>query len=128
MHILFADDSLATRDLYSVALLRAGHTVCFAHDGEQAVTAVEGERFDAIVLDVRMPAISGWEALSCIRQLSNGATVPIVLFSGMAESSDLSRAEAEGATTLVAKPALPHELLAAIERLTAKQQSESTGL
>jgi len=122
MHILFADDVNDTRHLYGLAIHMAGHTVRIVSNGIEAVAAVNKEVFDAIVLDIQMPVMNGWEALHRIRQLPHGATVPIALFSSSMESSEIDRAKVEGADTLIFKPVMPDVLLMVIQDLVEQQR------
>lgn len=125
MHILFADDINDTRHLYGLAIHMAGHTVRIVSNGIEAVAAVNKEVFDAIILDIHMPVMNGWEALRRIRQLPHGATVPIALFSSSMESSEIDRAKAEGADTLIFKPVMPDVLLMVVQDLV-EQRGKAT--
>jgi CheY-like chemotaxis protein len=85
MKILFVDDMPDTRMLFSIAFERQGHLTRAAADGMEAVEAVRGEPFDAIVMDVEMPRMNGWDATRHIRQMPNGQNVPILIFTGYGE-------------------------------------------
>ncbi|MDF2440427.1 MAG: two-component system, sensor histidine kinase and response regulator [Abditibacteriota bacterium] len=122
MHILFADDVSDTRHLYGLALHMAGHTVRIVSNGIEAVAAVNKEAFDAIVLDVQMPNMNGWEALHRIRTLPNGVDVPIALFSASMESSEVESARERGADTLIFKPVMPDVMLMVLQELVDQKQ------
>lgn len=115
MKILFVDDVPDTRMLFSIAFTRQGHATRVAADGVEAVTAVREEVFDAIIMDVEMPRMSGWDATRHIRQLDNGQNVPILMFTGYNE--DPKKAIEAGANGLVFKPLVPQELLLRLEQL-----------
>ena len=127
MHILFADDTRDTRDLYALGFALAHHTVRLAFDGVQAIAAVERDRFDVIVLDVQMPVVNGWQALGQIRALPNGRDVPIALFSAVAQPGDLERAQVAGAATLIHKPIMPNVLLMVLKELVARGTDAKVG-
>ena len=112
MKILFVDDVPDTRMLFSFAFEMHGHPTKVASDGVEAVEAVRNEAFDAIVMDVEMPRMSGWDATRHIRQMANGQNVPILMFTGYNE--DHSKALEAGANGLALKPLAPQELLSRI--------------
>jgi len=118
MKILFVDDAPDTRSLFSVAFKIEGHSTRLAADGIEAVEAVEEEPFDAIIMDIEMPRMNGWDATSRIRQTPNGRDVPIVMFTGYNNDSDRHRALEAGANDLLHKPLLPNVLLSRISQLT----------
>lgn len=110
-HILFVDDLSDTREFYRLAFGMQGHSVHLAADGAAAVAAAESEKFDAIIMDVEMPEMDGWEAVRRIRALPDGRDVPIIMFTAN-DSTEARRKTAEvGADSLIAKPALPQQLL-----------------
>ena len=118
MHILFVDDMPDTCEIFRLAFGLQGHTVRLASNGEEAVDAVREEQFDAIVTDVEMPAMNGWEAVKKIRTLPNGTAVPIIMFTAYGRNEeDRMKALDVGADDLLQKPILPQELLKHIQRL-----------
>lgn len=119
MNILFVDDSISTCEVFSIFFKRANHTVRCANDGAEAMRAVEQEQFDAIVLDLEMPGVDGWDALHGIRELPHGGRVPIVLYSGSAMFMDCEMAAEAGADVVIQKPVVPQELLCRLELLAA---------
>jgi len=123
------------RALFNALAFRMdGHRVRLADDGAEAVAAVEEEAFDAILLDMLMPVMDGWEALCRIRHLPHGASMPIALFSAFVtrNEDEINQARAQGATTIFLKPIFPNEMLLMMEDLVkrhrrklAQQQSQS---
>lgn len=124
MKILFVDDALDTREIYRKYLTLHGHTVQVAENGVEAVTAVEAENFDVVVLDMAMPVMSGWEALDQIRLLPKGGDVPVIFFTAYFKRHIEERAIAAGANMVLSKPMMPAELLEAIQHL---QQARGSG-
>jgi CheY-like chemotaxis protein len=122
MRILFVDDVRDTRDLFRLAFGIQGHQTRVASNGVEAVAAVRAEEFDAVVMDVEMPEMSGWDATREIRSLDRGRVIPIILFTAYSAQEDHQRASQAGADTLLRKPILPHEVLSQIDRLQ-KQRS-----
>lgn len=123
MKILFVDDMPDTRNVFKLAFNLRGHQTRLAVNGVEAVDAVREEPFDAIVMDVEMPQLNGWDAVRQIRTLPNGDQVPIIMFTAYGNSDDLNRAKDAGADDLMQKPLLPQELLTRINALVAERGS-----
>ena len=116
MRILFVDDMRDTRELFQMALKLHGVETRLASDGSEAVRAVEEEHFDAIIMDVEMPRMNGWEAVRIIRTMQNGQDTPIIMFTAYGNGENHRRALENGANDLWFKPILPTEM---ISRLNA---------
>lgn len=117
MHILFVDDLPDTCEVFKLAFRLDGHTTRIAHNGIEAVDATQEENFDAIIMDVEMPQLNGWDAVQRIRLLPNGTQVPIIMFTAYGTQADRDRALEVGADDLMQKPVLPNELIARIKEL-----------
>jgi DNA-binding response OmpR family regulator len=116
VRILFVDDMRDTRELFRMVLTLHGMETRLAEDGREAVSAVEEERFDAIIMDVEMPRMNGWDAVRTIRTLANGRRTPIIMFTAYGNDENHQRALDIGANDLWFKPLLPTEM---ISRLNA---------
>ncbi|HVF11054.1 MAG TPA: response regulator [Abditibacteriaceae bacterium] len=116
MRILFVDDLSDTRDVFRIAFGLQGHSTRLAGNGTEAVDAVREEKFDAIIIDVEMPEMNGWDAVQEIRQLDNGRNVPIVMFTAYGNGDNERKAHAAGANGLVQKPISPPELISEVAR------------
>lgn len=112
------DDLPDTRDVFRLAFGIQGHNTELASNGREAVEAVEKERFDAIIIDVEMPEMNGFDAVQHMRNLDNGREVPIIMFTAYGDSAAQERASEVGADLLLHKPILPQELLLRIEQLS----------
>ena len=86
--ILVIDDASDMRELLSVMLGRAGYEVAVASNGKQGLTDFERLSPDAVLLDVGMPGMDGWEVLRRIRAQSD---VPVLMLTGMDASTDRRR-------------------------------------
>ena len=116
MHILLVDDVDDTRQLFSMAFVLAGHRASTAASGAEAIELVSRQRFDAVLLDIEMPDLTGWEVLELIRQLPFGEQVPVILFSAYHDSEKEERAAEVGAYALLRKPMLPQYVIAITEK------------
>ncbi len=112
--ILVADDADDVRRLVVRVLERNGYDVIEAEDGLQAVRAVFERRPDAIVLDVNMPRMDGWQTLERVREVSD---VPVLMLTAQAEELNKVRGLRAGADDYVTKPFGRQELLARVEAL-----------
>ncbi|MCW3016396.1 MAG: Two-component hybrid sensor and histidine kinase regulator [Solirubrobacterales bacterium] len=115
--ILVCDDDASVVEVVGAMLEQRGYRVIAAHSGEQAVERAMAERPDAILLDLLMPGMSGWETAAALKEHPETRAVPIVIL------SVLSPAEAEASGTPVAdwvqKPLDEAMLFAALERAVA---------
>ena len=119
MKLLFVDDTRDTRDFFRFAFELEDIDVSLAESGSEAVEKVRAEEFDAIIMDVEMPVMGGWDAVRQIRLLSNGRKVPIVMYTGYSGDSLRQKAKDAGADDILFKPLLPHEILSRIKHVRA---------
>jgi DNA-binding response OmpR family regulator len=111
------DDDALFRDAVSTILERAGYRPIEAATGEEALDVVERERPDVLVLDVRLPGISGHEVCQKLRS-AGGESPPVLLVSGeRVESYDRVAGLLVGADDYLVKPFAADELLARVHAL-----------
>ena len=70
LRVLFVDDEQAIRDIMKIELPRMGHDVVMCEDGYAAIKALEKQPFDAAIVDLRMPGLSGWDVIDHIKKVS----------------------------------------------------------
>lgn len=109
------DDEPAVRDALERALRSAGYSVATANDGAQALEAVERDRPDAVVLDVLMPVLDGFEA--CRRLRERGDRTPVLMLTARDAVDDRVEGLDAGADDYLVKPFALEELLARIRAL-----------
>jgi signal transduction histidine kinase/CheY-like chemotaxis protein len=103
--VLVVDDHPMNREVAALMLVASGCDVSTAEDGHQAVAAVSAERFDLVLMDVRMPGMDGLEATRAIRALPTSASLtPIVAMTADAMPEDVARCRAAGMAAHLAKP------------------------
>ncbi|GEM_PF-2708467 len=124
LRILLADDASVNRTIGLIALERAGHKVDVVGDGERAVEAVRGSKYDLILMDVDMPGMDGIEAARQIRALSGIKRIPIVAISASSREALAARCDAAGMDGYLEKPLRPDRLLAAIKPYAASPTQE----
>ncbi|MSV30463.1 MAG: response regulator [Bryobacterales bacterium] len=117
LKILVADDNPVSQKLVARVVERYGHRVVVVDDGRAALTAVEREPFDLVLMDVQMPEMSGLEATRAIRnrEKEHGGHLPIIALTANAMAGDRELSLEAGMDGYVAKPLNPAELFDAIE-------------
>ena len=112
MSVLLAEDNPANRIVARLTLERAGFRVHEVENGEDALEAVRRNKFDAILMDCRMPLMDGYVATRHIRQLSGPRSqVPIIALTASAFKEDRERAEQAGMDDFISKPFEVQELI-----------------
>jgi two-component system, sensor histidine kinase and response regulator len=106
LRILLAEDNLINQRVAVTLLGNRGHEVVVVENGKDAVAAALAETFDAILMDVQMPEMDGFEATSSIRlaELSTGGHVPIIAMTAHAMKGDRERCLAAGMDSYMSKP------------------------
>lgn len=113
--ILVADDEARMRILVSDFLTHEGYDVVEARDGKEALEQFTSQpNFQAVILDVMMPNVDGWEVLEAIRQMSQ---VPVIMLTAMDTEKDELRGFRGGADEYITKPFSPTILVARINAL-----------
>jgi DNA-binding response OmpR family regulator len=119
-HILVVDDERTTRLSLSEIFTLRGAITATAADGQQALDLIAHQTFDLIVLDIKMPGVSGLQVLDTVQEKSP-ATI-VVLLTAHATVDSAIRALRQGAFDYLLKPAQPHAIIEVVERGLAKRQ------
>ena len=117
--VLVVDDETFILDTAAEVLETAGYEIVAAAHGEEALSRIEREPFDAIVTDLVMPGMDGIELIRTVR--AQGRDVPIVATSGMAGEKARDALEA-GADAFVAKPYTADQLRSAVQDVLQAQR------
>jgi DNA-binding response OmpR family regulator len=125
MKILVVDDDLELRRLVAFALRQAGYLVLEAGDGPGALSMVEGERPDLVLLDVNLPRMNGFEVLRRLRD--GGSKTPVMMLTVRAGEEDQVRGLDLGADDYLAKPFSPRALLARVRARLRRGGEERAG-
>jgi len=115
--ILVAEDERDIRDLITFTLNYAGHQVVAVANGEEAVEAALREMPDMILMDVRMPKMTGYEACQKIKSNPIIQHIPIVFLSAKGQEAEIRTGLDAGATEYLLKPFGPMELTARVNEL-----------
>jgi two-component system response regulator AtoC len=128
--VLVVDDEETLRGFLAELLSMAGYQVRTAAGGQQALEMLSGGAFDAVLLDVVLPDLSGLEVLR--RYRARGGAAPVVVLSALAGADDAVRAMKMGATDYISKPFERVEIEAALARALGRPvpaaAAEETGV
>ena len=114
--ILVAEDEPDIRHLIALTLEYNGFDVVTVADGLEAVETAKQGGFDLILLDVRMPRTTGYEACRQLRQLDVTKETPILFLSAKGQESEVEAGLEAGANEYILKPFAPNEL---VERISS---------
>jgi CheY-like chemotaxis protein len=115
--ILLAEDNPVNQVVAVRLLEKRGHKVTLAANGREAVTAVQRESFDLVLMDVQMPEMDGFEATETIRQeeAGTGRHLPIFAMTAHAMKGDAERCRLAGMDGYLPKPIRPGDLYAVVD-------------
>ena len=104
LRVLVVDDDPVIRMLVLQALAAIGVETCEAESGEQALSAIQSEPPDLVLLDVDMPGMDGFETCTAIRAGSVGNEIPVMVATGLTDAHTMERAFEVGASDFIKKP------------------------
>jgi PAS domain S-box-containing protein len=128
--ILLAEDHPINQHLVVSLLTKRGHVVKVATNGRQAVDMFAQESFDAVLMDVQMPVMNGFEATGEIREQERALNfrTPIIAMTAYAMKGDRERCIAAGMDAYLSKPINAAELLSSLADVTSKSDSKGFDL
>jgi two-component system response regulator MtrA len=119
--VLLVEDDASVAEATSLLLERAGLRVVGASDGRKALDLFGRQPFDAVILDLMLPAIDGFEVCRSIRRVSS---VPIVMLTARADTADIVAGLELGADDYVTKPFDGPELVARVRAALRRASTE----
>jgi two-component system, OmpR family, response regulator len=122
--VLLVDDEKSILMMLEVNFRAAGFEVVTATSGASALEMAVAARPDAVVLDLGLPDLDGWEVVKRLRELDGVASsMPIVVLSGTDRNDALARGYASTVEAYVTKPVEPDELVQTVRRVLARSGS-----
>jgi DNA-binding response OmpR family regulator len=118
--ILIAEDEPDIRELVAFMLRFAGYEVMAAANGEEAVQAATREVPDLVLMDVRMPRMTGYDACRLMKSNPTLRDVPIVFLSAKGQESEIQSGLEAGAEEYLLKPFSPDELTNRVRSILSK--------
>ncbi|MBL8161175.1 MAG: response regulator [Anaerolineae bacterium] len=119
-HILVAEDERDIRELINFTLTFAGHQVTQASNGAEAVELAPKVKPDLIMMDVRMPRMTGYEACRQMKLNPEISNIPVVFLSAKGQDEEVQTGIEAGAVAYILKPFAPDELTRQIADLLKK--------
>jgi signal transduction histidine kinase/HPt (histidine-containing phosphotransfer) domain-containing protein/BarA-like signal transduction histidine kinase len=116
---LLVEDHPFNQRVASLILEKRGHHAVIADNGRDALSAIELERFDVVLMDVQMPVMDGFEATAAIRtrEISSGQHLPIIAMTAQADQKNLQFCLEAGMDDYLAKPVQAESLIRRVEDL-----------
>ena len=118
--ILIAEDERDIRDLLAFTLRFAGHEVFTATNGEEALEMASKVNPDLILMDVRMPRMTGYEACKAMKANSDLKDIPVVFLSAKGQENEIQQGLDAGAEKYLLKPFAPDYLTVQVKEILAK--------
>jgi CheY-like chemotaxis protein/HPt (histidine-containing phosphotransfer) domain-containing protein len=118
--VLVADDVEINRELLCITLEKQGHRVTMAHNGQEAVEQFSNGPFDVIFMDMQMPVLDGYAAVSRIREIEaerNLLRTPIVAMTAYAMQGDREKCLGADMDAYLSKPARAADIVETLNRL-----------
>ena len=116
--IIAIDDSVAQLTTYQ-GILSSQYTFRAAKSASDAMSFLNSNQVDLVLLDIEMPNISGFEFLKDIRRIPSYMQVPIIIISSKSGEEFDNQVKNSTATAVLSKPVVPEKLVAAIEKYLA---------
>jgi signal transduction histidine kinase len=136
--VLIVDDEQDVAELLRYNLAKANYEPIVAYNGEEAINAVQCHDPQAVLLDVMMPELNGWEVCRVLRQSSKGRSLPIIMLTALSDEESRVKGLSLGADDYLAKPFSLRELLLklrkaiderrAVNLLRTREQEQETSL
>jgi CheY-like chemotaxis protein len=123
-HILVAEDERDIRELINFTLMYAGHQVTQASNGAEALELAPKVKPDLIMMDVRMPKMTGYEACRQMKQIDDIRNIPVVFLSAKGQDEEVQTGLEAGAVAYILKPFAPEELTRRVAEII-KQHSQA---
>ena len=117
--ILVAEDDQDIRELIVLTLQFHGFTVNSVENGALAVDAAQADNYYLILMDVRMPQMTGYDACRHLRQIEATKDIPIIFLSAKGQESEIQTGLLAGADQYILKPFAPNILIGTINKVLA---------
>lgn len=115
--ILIAEDERDIRELIAFTLQFAGHEVITTSNGEEALQAVRAHKPELVLLDVRMPRLTGYEVCKEIKADAQTKAIPVIFLSAKGQESEIRSGLEAGAEQYLLKPFSPDQLIEQVNKV-----------
>ena len=121
--ILYVEDNEDNIFMLTKRLTRAGYDIFVARNGAEGVERAQEIMPDLILMDLGMPVMDGWKAISCLRAMPETKSIPIIAFSSHVTTDERQRAYDVGCSDFDTKPINTKRLLEKIKTLLCKKNA-----
>ena len=121
--ILIAEDDQDIRELVVLTLQFSGFDVVSVEDGSLAVEQAKTQSFDLILMDVRMPRMTGYEACRRLKGMESTKNIPIIFLSAKGQETEIQTGLDAGAADYILKPFAPDTLVNTINNVLSKTKT-----
>lgn len=115
--ILAVDDSVTMRQTIATTLEKEGYNVTLANDGMDALTKLNGGKFQVIITDINMPNMDGIGLIKEVRNLAAHKFTPIIVLTTESQPAKKEEGKNAGATGWIIKPFKPEQLVAVVKKV-----------
>jgi len=113
--ILLVDDDLNDLALEKKVLLREGYEVHSAQNGQEAIALIKQNKYDAVLLDIMMPGMNGFEVSRVIRETVSKKTTPVVFVTAKDDAETMKEGFHAGGTVFLSKPFTARQLVKVVQ-------------
>ncbi len=117
LHLLVVDDAPDVTEMLALMMSYAGYQVSTAFSATEALDAARTHHFDAVISDIGMPGMSGYQLAEALRALPAYHKTPLIAVTGFTMYEDRERARNAGFDDFLNKPISPSALIDAVKRL-----------
>ncbi|MDT5159581.1 MAG: hypothetical protein QOC61_2054 [Acidobacteriota bacterium] len=117
LRVLVVDDAPDVTEMIAMLMSYAGYQVATAFSAPEAFDYARREHFDAVISDIGMPGMNGYQLAEALRALPDYGSTPLIAVSGFTMYDDREQARAAGFDGFITKPINPSDLIAAVRRL-----------
>jgi CheY-like chemotaxis protein len=122
--ILVVEDEADIRELVAFSLVNFGDfEVVKARNGVEAVTVAKEEKPDLILMDVRMPKMTGYEACAQLKEFPETRDIPVVFLSAKGQEAEIQQGIDVGAVEFILKPFAPDELTVKVRNILERLEN-----
>ena len=118
--ILYVEDNEDNIYMLKMRLERKGYTILISKDSIEGINKAKEEKPDLILMDVGLPSMDGYEATKILKQSAETQSIPIIILTAHALSTDIEKAKQAGADEFETKPINVVNLVAKMEKLIKK--------
>jgi two-component system sensor histidine kinase RpfC len=124
LNVLVVEDNLTNQKILERTLMKAGHKVMLADNGDIALDILDHQDFDLCIIDMHMPLLGGIQTIQQFRIMYPDNKMPFIMLTANATTEAIQRCKEVGVDKFLSKPIRPNELLNAIVDLSLSEHEQ----